>query len=280
MAMRREWATKQVGQDAANEESLEDVIFTNKFSHLGLGDEDEGETEEEIERPANSTQARKKASRGKKGKKGKGKKRGKTKASVKEPTLDGVPLESYRIIEDDTGIVTDYLMIVYAIVHQWIKLRHYLQKVWRDVAMLDEIRNWNPNIDLGQSTLEQRLKWRRAYTINWLYDLINVFCSVVVQRNTLKGQKWDLSRVDWSPNGPWYEHRTLYGLNGFAGEIASLVYQKSLDEIRPKISPHLVFQLACIVDSMTVSRGWKIGVHDQDSFNPPARKFRARRDVD
>lgn len=241
--------------------------------------------------------------KGKKGKRGR-KPKGKGKPVVNEPRLDEVPLESYRIIEDETGLVTDYLMAVYSIVRQWVELRHYLQSVWRQVAyeglnsavagaissialgmikdaeskifvdfpghdsfetvmktiargdpdkaqgifhvllqrfgpgsgvaetvldtdvdveeqfliytyrdLLDfitdfqktrsgkptkrmptEIQNWDPTFDLQRATKKQRLKWRRAYTINWLYDLVNVFSAVVVQRRTLKGRRSPLRR--------------------------------------------------------------------------------------
>ena len=53
--------------------------------------------------------------------------------------------------------------------------------------MLQEIDKWNPTLDLQHATKEQRHRWRRSYTINWLYDLVNVYSSIVVQHNTLKG---------------------------------------------------------------------------------------------
>lgn len=74
-------------------------------------------------------------------------------------------------------------------------------------SFLKEIRNWNPTFDLQQATKEQRLKWRRAYTINWLYDLVNVNSSIVVQRRTLRGQNISLESIDWSATGPWNAHR-------------------------------------------------------------------------
>lgn len=259
--------------------------------------------------------------------KGKGKKgkRGKAKRKPKQPieaSLDEVPLESYRIIEDESGTITDYLMAVYSCVREWIELRQYLQSIWREVAygglnsavagelsnlaialvkqtefsisvefpghdsyhtimqtvtrgdvekastnfgmsmhriapdgttelvgeakldareqfmvytydalvdfvtdfqqtrsgkptkrLLKELNGWSPTFNLQTATKEERLNWRRSYMINWLFDLVNVFSSIVVQRINIKGQKILLENVDWSTRGPWNEHRRLYGLN-------------------------------------------------------------------
>lgn len=122
--------------------------------------------------------------------------------------------------------------------------------------MLAEIANWDPNFNLRNASEKERIKWRRSYTINWLYDLVNVFSAIVVQRNTMKGENHDLSRVDWSVQGPWNVHRRLFGLNEFAGTVTSLAMQKPGTDISKKILPHHVFQLQCIVDSMTASHGW------------------------
>ena len=146
--------------------------------------------------------------------------------------------------------------------------------------MLTEIDDWDPRLDLSRATNIDRIKWRRAYIINWLYDLVNVFSSVVVQRNTLKGQHHAYEKVDWSIQGPWNEHRRLFGLNEFAGFITSLAMQKPGTNIESKISVHHVFQLQCIVDAWTVSRGWSISGLKGHIIRTPPRHFCPRRDVD
>jgi hypothetical protein len=86
----------------------------------------------------------------------------------------------------------------------------------------------------------------------------------VVQRNTLKGENHDLSKVDWTVSGPWNHHRRLFGLNEFAGPITTLAYQNLQSgsnktptvDVRKKIPPSLVFELQCIVDATCVSRGF------------------------
>lgn len=47
-------------------------------------------------------------------------------------------------------------------------------------AMIKEIRNWDPLFDLHKATEAQRLAWRRSFTFNWLYDLVNLFSYIVV----------------------------------------------------------------------------------------------------
>ncbi|KAM0429801.1 hypothetical protein ACHAPT_006407 [Fusarium lateritium] len=147
-------------------------------------------------------------------------------------------------------------------------------------AMQAKIANWDPGFNLRRATEQQRLDWRRCYTIKWLYDLVNVYSSIVVQRNTMKGEKHVYERVDWSASGPWREHRRLYGLNEFAGEITSMAMKKPGTDIQKMILPHHVFQLQCIVDSMVVSRGWQVSTLRGHVLEAPAPGFRPRRDVD
>lgn len=85
--------------------------------------------------------------------------------------------------------------------------------------MLQEIDKWDPKLDLQRATKEQRHRWRRSYTINWLYDLVNVYSSIVVQRNTMKGEHHAYEKVDWSADGQWSEHVRLFGINEFAGIV-------------------------------------------------------------
>ncbi|KAL1858889.1 hypothetical protein Daus18300_009758 [Diaporthe australafricana] len=339
----------------AEEDDIEQVLLlSNRFSALnpnspsqvgaaeGLTGEEEKEndTAAGTKAPLRNRQQRR-PGKGKKADSKGGKKSKKTQRKgqcVQAPDdVEDVPLESYRIIEDEEGIMTDYLMAVYALAEDWLELRSYIQETWQDVvyqglnsavagavsniaiamlkgsesaifvdfpghdsyetvvktltrgdpdkaqgmfsvglhsmsgpggevgeelmktdvdvreqflihtyqdlmdfitdfqknrsgkptkAMLAQIADWDPHFNLEQATKEQRIKWRRFYTINWLYDLVNVYSAVVVQHNTIKGQNWDLSQVDWSKQGPWRKHIRLFGLNEFAGFMCSLAWQK------------------------------------------------------
>lgn len=388
------WASEQKSGKETADEDIDAVIFTNTFSALNLGDssnvgeEEDAESDDLGPSPASLARPKKKSAKGKKGKGGK-KSKAKKKPADKEASIKEIPLESYRIIEDETGIVTDYLMAVYSLVQQWAELRDYVQNLWHEVAydglnsavggamsnvaiamvkqtqsaifvdfpghdsyqtvmntitrgdpdkaqgmfhatlkqvapngnviqshsadvdvreqfmihayqhlldfitdyqatrsgkptkrMLAEIRNWDPKFDVRRASKEQRLKWRRAYTISWLYDLVNLYSVIVVQRNTMKGQHLVYDRVDWSVNGPWYRDRRLYGLNELAGDITTLAMQKPGTDIRKRILPHHVFQIQCIVDSMTVSRGWSLSNLRGHVLSVPAPAFRPRRDID
>lgn len=64
-----------------------------------------------------------------------------------------------------------------------------------------QLANWSPELDLQAATREKR----RAYTIDWLYDLVNVFASVTTRKHL--GNDYVLENVDWSPEGPWGSER-------------------------------------------------------------------------
>ncbi|KAI0378712.1 hypothetical protein F5Y04DRAFT_290860 [Hypomontagnella monticulosa] len=147
-------------------------------------------------------------------------------------------------------------------------------------SLMAEIRHWDPNFDLQRATAEQRLRWRRSYTINWLYDLVNLYSSIAVQQNKTAGANHAYENVDWSASGELYKFRRLFGLNEFAGVVTSLAMQKPGTDIRKRILPHLVFQLQCIVDSMTVARGWYISSFRGHVLKLPAKGFRPTRDID
>lgn len=96
----------------------------------------------------------------------------------------------------------------------------------------------------------------------------------------MKGEQHVYEDVDWSLSGPWHQHRRLFGLNEFAGAITTLAMQKPNTDVRNKILPHHVFQLQCIVDSLTASRGWTLRPLRGHILAPPAHRFFPRRDVD
>lgn len=336
-------AGKEAELDAELDAEVEKANFSNRFAALGLGnsahdgpdtttaDPSDGEESDVEPKSAAAGQQRRQARPGRGKKKKSGKRTKKSKQAVKpEPqTLDQVPLESYRIIGDADGIVTDYLLAVYALFEESIDLRLYMSGVWHDVAykglngavaatladlatamvkrteaaimiefpghesyetvmrtitrgnikkamsnfsisihrvsdadgrtekmeeakldakeqfliyayqdlvdfvtdyqatrsgkptkrMLEQIDKWDPAFDLRRATKEQRLRWRRSYTINWLYDLVTVYSSIVVRRNTMKGENHVYEKVDWSADGQWSEHVRLYGINEFAASV-------------------------------------------------------------
>jgi hypothetical protein len=115
-------------------------------------------------------------------------------------------------------------------------------------AMQAQLNSWIHTFDLQRATNKERVSWRRSYTINWLFDLVNVFSSIVVQRNTMKNEHHVYENVDWSKTGPWCPHRRLFALDEFAGDINALAMQKPGTDVKMMILPHHVFQLQRIVD--------------------------------
>jgi hypothetical protein len=130
-AAEEEWGK----QSSDEEEAIDDVAFLNKLSSLGVDAEDDGAgSGEESDTP--TTQARFKQKLPHKSKKGGRGKRAKghfSRSLVKEEPKE-VPFESYRIIEDEEGLITDYLMAVYSLTREWSELRHFIQGLWYDVS--------------------------------------------------------------------------------------------------------------------------------------------------
>ncbi|KAF2021946.1 hypothetical protein BU24DRAFT_446839 [Aaosphaeria arxii CBS 175.79] len=346
-------------QSASNFSSVEEgapdeAIFQNKFAALSLGqlkdDEDDGGSSEDDDHPTQTRTRKKKAGRGKKGKRSRRSKKKPASGSTEKPAIAEVPVESYRIIEDKDGLISDYLLAVYAVAGEWADLRSFTQDLWREVAydglngavaaalnsiavsmvkqtciavfadfpghesydtimqtitkgdrekaqtqfsmrlyrvsdcgqaekvqeryidvkeqlwvhayddlltfVLDfqknrtgkptkalqlQLNRWSPEFDLQRATNEERVSWRRLYTISRLYDLVNVFSSVVVQQNNLEGEHHVYEDVDWSTTGPWGHRRRIFGLEEFAGDITALAMQKSSTDVRRKILPTMFF---------------------------------------
>jgi hypothetical protein len=202
---------------------------------------------------------------------------------------DGMPSFHYQVSND--GRQTDKIKGTFLNVKElfWVHAYNDLVDFVTDFrknrgkptkVMKAQLDTWSPTSNLERFTNEERVKWRRLYTISWLYDLVNLFSSIVVQRNTMKGEHHIYETVDWSTSGPWHVHRRLFGLNEFAGDITKLTMQKQGTDIKGNILPHHVFQLQCIVDSFAASRGWTINPLRGHILAGPPRKFRPRRDVD
>lgn len=117
---------------------VDNLVFKNQYSILSIrGDGEEEEDDAASEDGTNPTPDVQKKKPNKKGTKGKRARKSKKKQSQKqtsEPTMADVPIESYRIIEDKGGLVSDYLLAVYAVSREWISLRASIQGLWQEVA--------------------------------------------------------------------------------------------------------------------------------------------------
>ncbi|KAJ0359607.1 hypothetical protein COL26b_014309 [Colletotrichum chrysophilum] len=143
-------------------------------------------------------------------------------------------------------------------------------------AMRAKIGLWDPKLSLETTTKEERILWRRKFTINWLYDLVNEYSS---WEQTQRGERCFSDDVDWSPSGPSSSRRTLLGLTDFAAFVTSLASQKTGSDLSLKISPWQVFQLQCIVDATCVKSGWSLCSHGGHILEAPAAGFLAIRDI-
>ncbi|UKZ72789.1 hypothetical protein TrVFT333_000425 [Trichoderma virens FT-333] len=146
--------------------------------------------------------------------------------------------------------------------------------------MLAQLDDWDPQFNIQDATKEERIKWRRCYTINWLYDLVNITACAALFGADAKGEGFVLEDVDWSNNGPLKSHYRMFGLMDFAAQITTLAMQKPGIAFSHKIPPHLVFYLQCIMDAWTISRGWAISGVKGHIISEPAHGFQPRRDLD
>ncbi|EQB48433.1 hypothetical protein CGLO_12334 [Colletotrichum gloeosporioides Cg-14] len=299
--------SKRPDSDAEQIEEMKGIIFSNKFALLDLshGDSRTGdaksqppsEPESDAEEPAvKSKTAKKKRFNGKKGKGKASKSSRKSRKPVRNLDANEATVENYRILEDDQ--LLSYTMAVLSFRTEWAQIRHYVQDLWRDVAyrglntaieyfqksrngkptkaMRAKIGTWDPKLSLQSATKEERIQWRRKYTINWLYDLVNEYSA---GEQTQRRERCFSDDVDWSPSGPSGSRRTLLGLTDFAAFVTSLVSQKTGSDISQKIFPRHVFQLQCLVDATAVQYSWSLCQHGGHLLEPPASEFHALRDI-
>lgn len=147
-------------------------------------------------------------------------------------------------------------------------------------AMLLHISRFNPLLDLQDISHSTRMQWRRAYTINWLFDLVNLFKSSAELDKGDSGEAKDLSQIDWTSSGPYASSHRVFGLRNFAAFITTLATQKDGTEFKSKILPQHVFQLQLIVDSFTISCGWQFEAPKQHIICPRPKKIRPLQDVE
>ncbi|POS75259.1 hypothetical protein DHEL01_v206347 [Diaporthe helianthi] len=122
--------------------------------------------------------------------------------------------------------------------------------------MARELKEWDPKFKLEDATRDKRRRWRRAYTIKWLYDLVNVFSSLCEEEHLRNGREWDPRKTEWSFVEGQGGSRHLFGLDEFARFACSLAWRTKSTKCSAYIKPRHMLQLQIIVDSMSVSRGW------------------------
>ncbi|KAF6809189.1 hypothetical protein CSOJ01_07067 [Colletotrichum sojae] len=132
-------------------------------------------------------------------------------------------------------------------------------------AMRARLGKWDPTFRLEDATKEERIKWRRIYTITYLYELVNEYSALEQKR---RGSNRCFSEpVDWSPEGPTGAERRLLGMTEFAAFVTSLVTQKWGEDFQRMILPRHVFQLQCIVDATMVAQfGWMLCPHEGEDW--------------
>ncbi|THY50911.1 hypothetical protein D6C97_06868 [Aureobasidium pullulans] len=145
--------------------------------------------------------------------------------------------------------------------------------------MQAHLSDWDPKLDLSQVDKKTRIAWRRSFTINWLYDLVNVHSHNVRQSPYIKVEGVALEAIPWSSQHSSFAYDQLLGVEQFAGAITTLAMQKPGTNLVAKITMWLVFQLQCIVDATTISRGWSCMMSNQ-LLEPSCPDYSPRQDID
>ncbi|OBS27905.1 hypothetical protein FPOA_01846 [Fusarium poae] len=138
------------------------------------------------------------------------------------------------------------------------------------------LATWDPTVILANLSHDDRMTWRRIYIIKWLYDLVNVSSAIQLKKNRDSADPKSLQYVDWTGD----HERTIFGLNEFAVDITRMAMQERNFQVETLIQLHHVFQLQCIVDSFTVSRGWYIPMEETVHDVAEPADLQATRDID
>ncbi|KAJ2901749.1 hypothetical protein MKZ38_001421 [Zalerion maritima] len=141
-----------------------------------------------------------------------------------------------------------------------------------------KLKAWDSDMDLQKASPEDLLAWRRMYTINWLFDLVNVFTSARTTKEFEKKEKGKLpEEVNWFLHGC----SRIFGIRYFANKITMLAMKKHGTDVAPFIDAEMVFELQCMVDAFAVSRGWTSEwSKTKNTFRTPPAHFSSRRDLD
>ncbi|KAK2038951.1 hypothetical protein LZ31DRAFT_569729 [Colletotrichum somersetense] len=133
-------------------------------------------------------------------------------------------------------------------------------------------------VDYQQKRNGKRIEWRRAYTIKWLYDLVNVYTCPTSK--DADGEHQDLENIDWSPGSNYVRIKAIMGFQDFTAITTSLAMQKPSTYVPERILPHQVFVVQCIIDAFTVSRGWSVDMLKGDIFMNPPQNFYPTREIE
>ncbi|KAI5265033.1 hypothetical protein E4T47_08633 [Aureobasidium subglaciale] len=145
-------------------------------------------------------------------------------------------------------------------------------------SMQVHLSKWNPDLDLLQACKTDRITWRRMFTINWLYDLVNVYVYSLRKFNPADFEGVALESGPWSYRNSHSLFAPILGLEEFAGIVTTLAMQKPSSDVSGRILLWHVLQLQCIVDATTLSKGWSC-LYDTSS-TPVTQGYCPRQDLD
>ncbi|KAM7211332.1 hypothetical protein V8F06_013288 [Rhypophila decipiens] len=120
-------------------------------------------------------------------------------------------------------------------------------------SMMTRLKKWKPDIDLAAAGPDKRILWRRNFTILLLYEMMHPFAIPFSKwhKSGRKGSFEEAIRSELKKS-----NQPIFGFTTFVNFIARLAFLGKQQTYRQDIGLNHVFQLQCIVDSMTASSGW------------------------
>ncbi|PLB39455.1 uncharacterized protein BDW47DRAFT_130883 [Aspergillus candidus] len=162
--------------------------------------------------------------------------------------------------EVDIDVKEQYLVYTYEVLLEFIEDFQKNRTCKPTKNMMKLIHSWDKMLDLQKASKEERIQWRRIYAIKWLYEVVTVFASGYTAYVLAKEKDKAASEIDWSFEGleKNQKYSTLWGMHEFISGITSLAMMKPGSDVKSKITVHQVFELQCVLDSLTASLGWML----------------------
>lgn len=126
-----------------------------------------------------------------------------------------------------------------------------------------QFAKWEFDTDIAKLRPKKRKTWRRLYTIKWLYALLDSFYTYEKHVAHLEHER----AAEGGQPTPVTKKTSFFLMNDFVADLVKLVAQET-EVVKKGVSFHLLFQLQCMVDSFTISRGWEVGFSSSVFYTP------------
>ncbi|PLN84932.1 hypothetical protein BDW42DRAFT_191283 [Aspergillus taichungensis] len=202
-----------------------------------------------------------------------------TQEKLRQMKLKSLKGSDTTAAEIDIDVKEQYLVYTYEVLLEFIEDFQKNRTCKPTKNMMKLINSWDQMLDLQKASKEERIQWRRIYAIKWLYEVVTIFASGYTAYVSAKDKGEAASKIDWSFEGleKNQEYSTLWGMHEFISKITSLAMMKPGSDVKSKITVHQVFELQCVLDSLTVSLGWMVHGYRGHVLRPPPNGYNPTR---